>query len=219
MLELCSFADEPPVPNKSENITTASGTPSISDYYKNMSETQNLNQSNQNKVAISQLKSITATAATPPAPLKTTVEAKVTPDDSKPTELIASVLPESKSPIFTDTAKDPSQTLNLESTTSPAEMDTFEDYKDDEDNDTEYDGFEENSQQENNVILSQDDSHSMKNIAKDLPERPGKIDIHMKGTTIYATQDEDSHFFFHLVIIALLVAIMYITYHNKRKVC
>uniref|UniRef100_A0AAR2KWR8 Keratinocyte-associated transmembrane protein 2 n=1 Tax=Pygocentrus nattereri TaxID=42514 RepID=A0AAR2KWR8_PYGNA len=45
-----------------------------------------------------------------------------------------------------------------------------------------------------------------------------KIDVHMKDTTIYNTQDEDSHFFFHLVIIAFLVAIVYITYHNKRKI-
>lgn len=34
----------------------------------------------------------------------------------------------------------------------------------------------------------------------------------------YNTEDEDSHFFFHLVILAFLVAIVYITYHNKRKV-
>uniref|UniRef100_A0A4W5LQ56 Uncharacterized protein n=1 Tax=Hucho hucho TaxID=62062 RepID=A0A4W5LQ56_9TELE len=46
----------------------------------------------------------------------------------------------------------------------------------------------------------------------------GKIDVRMKDTNIYTTQDEDSHFFFHLVILAFLVAIVYITYHNKRKV-
>lgn len=50
------------------------------------------------------------------------------------------------------------------------------------------------------------------------PESPENINVHIKDTTIYTTQDEDSHFFFHLVIIAFLVAIVYITYHNKRKV-
>lgn len=39
-----------------------------------------------------------------------------------------------------------------------------------------------------------------------------------KGTDSYNSEDEDSHFFFHLVILAFLVAIIYITYHNKRKV-
>ncbi len=49
-----------------------------------------------------------------------------------------------------------------------------------------------------------------------LADSPVQI-VQSKGITIY-TQDEDSHFFFHLVIIAFLVAIVYITYHNKRKV-
>ncbi|CAM4672752.1 unnamed protein product [Leuciscus chuanchicus] len=43
------------------------------------------------------------------------------------------------------------------------------------------------------------------------------IDVNIKDTVIYTTKDEDSHFFFHLVVIAFLVAIVYITYHNKRK--
>ncbi|XP_016096164.1 keratinocyte-associated transmembrane protein 2 [Sinocyclocheilus grahami] len=46
---------------------------------------------------------------------------------------------------------------------------------------------------------------------------PEEINVQIKDTTIYTSQDEDSHFFFHLVIIAFLVAIVYITYHNKRK--
>ncbi|CAL9686064.1 unnamed protein product [Knipowitschia caucasica] len=32
------------------------------------------------------------------------------------------------------------------------------------------------------------------------------------------TEDQNSHFFFHLVTLAFLVAIVYITYHNKRKI-
>ncbi|XP_037543772.1 keratinocyte-associated transmembrane protein 2 isoform X2 [Nematolebias whitei] len=34
----------------------------------------------------------------------------------------------------------------------------------------------------------------------------------------YNSEQEDSHFFFHLIIVAFLVAIFYITYHNKRKI-
>lgn len=212
MLNLCSFADELPVPKESENIqnfTPTSRPPSISFNYKNRSETQNLMKSN--KVAISQLTNITTTVTSPPPPPpKPTTGAEVTPEGSKPIELISSVpkstnLPESRSPIFTDFAKDLGHTLNFESTTSPVEIKA--NYEDDE--------YEKDFNQD---FFSQDDTN-IKNLPKDLTESPGKIDIHMKDTTIYATQDEDSHFFFHLVIIALLVAIMYITYHNKRKVC
>ncbi|XP_074527553.1 keratinocyte-associated transmembrane protein 2 [Halichoeres trimaculatus] len=39
-----------------------------------------------------------------------------------------------------------------------------------------------------------------------------------KETDSYSSEDQDSHFFFHLVILAFLVAIVYITYHNKRKI-
>lgn len=39
----------------------------------------------------------------------------------------------------------------------------------------------------------------------------------MKDSSVSSLED-DSHFFFHLVIITFLVAVVYITYHNKRKV-
>lgn len=50
-----------------------------------------------------------------------------------------------------------------------------------------------------------------------LPE-PDGLDFNRYKNS-YSSEDEDSHFFFHLVILAFLVAIVYITYHNKRKVC
>lgn len=71
-------------------------------------------------------------------------------------------------------------------------------------------------------VTAQDSQDEMENhhldVYKSPPESPENINVHIKDTTIYTTQDEDSHFFFHLVIIAFLVAIVYITYHNKRKV-
>lgn len=45
-------------------------------------------------------------------------------------------------------------------------------------------------------------------------KQPGEVGTRYRENT----EDEDSHFFFHLVILAFLVAIVYITYHNKRKV-
>uniref|UniRef100_A0A673GTF0 Keratinocyte-associated transmembrane protein 2 n=1 Tax=Sinocyclocheilus rhinocerous TaxID=307959 RepID=A0A673GTF0_9TELE len=69
-----------------------------------------------------------------------------------------------------------------------------------------------------------DDDDDGDNFGENFTEPPQNIggvtkdpdSLQNKDTSIY-TQDQDSHFFFHLVIIALLVAIVYITYHNKRK--
>ncbi|XP_012675020.2 keratinocyte-associated transmembrane protein 2 [Clupea harengus] len=57
-----------------------------------------------------------------------------------------------------------------------------------------------------------------KGLIQNLPTDPKKFDERLQDATIYTNPDEDTHFFFHLVIIAFLVAIVYITYHNKRKI-
>ncbi|XP_043077814.1 keratinocyte-associated transmembrane protein 2 [Puntigrus tetrazona] len=72
-------------------------------------------------------------------------------------------------------------------------------------------GIEEEDNFENSFTESP--RNSVRKDPLDLPDSSKEL---IDRTTIY-TQDEDSHFFFHLVIIAFLVAIVYITYHNKRK--
>ncbi|XP_007240882.3 keratinocyte-associated transmembrane protein 2 [Astyanax mexicanus] len=134
-------------------------------------------------------------------------EPETPPTPQKPT-----ITSESRSFGPTEKQK-PASALEVESTTYPSEIQS-ETYDEDDDEDDEYmkDNTQDkffNSNQEDDYIQDND---------KDRPEKPGKIDVHMKDTTIYNTQDEDSHFFFHLVIIAFLVAIVYITYHNKRKI-
>ncbi|KAJ1127271.1 hypothetical protein NDU88_005674 [Pleurodeles waltl] len=61
----------------------------------------------------------------------------------------------------------------------------------------------------NREMLEDDTEDSMD--AGELPEYNVKIKP-------VSSSDGDTHFFFHLVIIAFLVAVVYITYHNKKKI-
>ncbi|XP_014833666.1 PREDICTED: keratinocyte-associated transmembrane protein 2-like [Poecilia mexicana] len=73
--------------------------------------------------------------------------------------------------------------------------------------DEEYEDYED-------IILSSDEGRK---------ENKGRIDtkqpVHLvEEVDSFSSEEQDSHFFFHLVILAFLVAVVYITYHNKRKI-
>ncbi|XP_048399312.1 keratinocyte-associated transmembrane protein 2-like isoform X1 [Stegostoma tigrinum] len=57
--------------------------------------------------------------------------------------------------------------------------------------------------------LDEDDLENDMDEPPELPDQP---------IYISAREEEDSHFFFYLVASAFLIAIVYITYHNKRKI-
>lgn len=123
---------------------------------------------------------------------------------------------------ITSSAKDePHSSLFYESATSSETNENDSNFEED-DNDMEDDllAIVENGQPKENKISSENlpVDEFMRDVTKNIPEKGETFEVHMKDTT-FASQNEDSHFFFHMVIIAFLVAIVYITYHNKRKVC
>ncbi|XP_029482969.2 keratinocyte-associated transmembrane protein 2 isoform X1 [Oncorhynchus nerka] len=83
----------------------------------------------------------------------------------------------------------------------------------DQDRNQNFGGQDLNEENDDGMVDADDDQ-----VVLSPAKSAGKIDVRMKDTNIYTTQDEDSHFFFHLVILAFLVTIVYITYHNKRKI-
>lgn len=92
---------------------------------------------------------------------------------------------------------------------------------DDDDDEEEYISNVDGDGSDNGEYLVNVASHNdqSKDLAAISRQDPGRMDLtQYRATDIYNTEDEDSHFFFHLVILAFLVAIVYITYHNKRKV-
>ncbi|XP_059912789.1 keratinocyte-associated transmembrane protein 2 [Gadus macrocephalus] len=127
----------------------------------------------------------------PPAPA--TESQPSTTDGPSPTE-------QNTAPQMFPTLGDPAE---------PDSSDTTEEYDDDEGN-----VYGNHLPSESRYPLPDHDTDRTNDQGKE-PE--GNHD-RAPGQGYMATEDQDSHFFFHLVILAFLVAIVYITYHNKRKI-
>ncbi|XP_036378844.1 keratinocyte-associated transmembrane protein 2 [Megalops cyprinoides] len=161
----------------------------------------------------------TTTTTTAPPPAKTTTSppapAPVKPESKDPTEAPAKPTAGRQEPRV------PFQEYEDTSPTSPGT--DLETYDDDDEDDEDYPNPQrglENGLLDDGRGLDEDflDDTGKELTGLGQAESAGKVSVRMKDTTIYTAQDEDSHFFFHLVIIAFLVAIVYITYHNKRKI-
>ncbi|TDH05054.1 hypothetical protein EPR50_G00140060 [Perca flavescens] len=80
------------------------------------------------------------------------------------------------------------------------------------------DGYTDEDEDDDTYMTNSDENHDVKDQTVSRQHPDGMEVTRYKGADSYNTEDEDSHFFFHLVILAFLVAIVYITYHNKRKI-
>ncbi|XP_060096458.1 keratinocyte-associated transmembrane protein 2 [Heteronotia binoei] len=73
---------------------------------------------------------------------------------------------------------------------------------------------------------SQEDDNQIEEALDSQDEEEQWASTHSYGNKPFADEmkdsisglEDDSHFFFHLVVVAFLVAVVYITYHNKRKI-
>lgn len=93
-------------------------------------------------------------------------------------------------------------------------LDNFHNDDDEDDEETYVDGGDSD---DGDGLLERNDDSKVQTDDKLQPDIEMEVPSY-KSAGGYNTDDEDSHFFFHLVIVAFLVAIVYITYHNKRKV-
>ncbi|KAM8835192.1 keratinocyte-associated transmembrane protein 2 [Synchiropus picturatus] len=94
----------------------------------------------------------------------------------------------------------------------PIDLDSYPDDGDDGDDDYTYDGAANlgNDYQQEAINENKDQSVAHPTPSDEMEDS--------RVSNVYNSDDQDSHFFFHLVILAFLVAIVYIAYHNKRKI-
>lgn len=155
-----------------------------------------------------------STSVKAPEPAKAVTEEPVEPGpDSKPSNGLNPSTEQGTDPnLLQTTDKGPATHIDLEGL--PEEGDEDEDDEDDEDDGT----YGESDDIENIPGSVYENTEYPKEQPVNRLQPDGIEGTRYKGADGYNTEDEDSHFFFHLVILAFLVAIVYITYHNKRKV-
>ncbi|XP_061596496.1 keratinocyte-associated transmembrane protein 2 [Cololabis saira] len=125
--------------------------------------------------------------------------------DDKLTNAPSTFPVDSTDPLLS-TDKRPETTITVEN--DPYEYDKDDDEEDDDDTFLETD----------NADIKYEENDNTKDLM-DIKPQSNEMDVtRYNGPDVYNADDQDSHFFFHLVILAFLVAIAYITYHNKRKI-
>ncbi|KAE8287618.1 Keratinocyte-associated transmembrane protein 2 Precursor [Larimichthys crocea] len=151
-----------------------------------------------------------STPEAPSPPLKTT-------ESDQPIVDAETAVSESKSSIALNPSTVQDTDPDLLGTSDKESTNTYPDINEEEDDDGMYDATDDDdgdSLEPKYPSTEEDKDETVNRLTQ-----PEEMEVtRYKGGDVYSTEDEDSHFFFHLIILAFLVAIVYITYHNKRKI-